>query len=122
AVAFGGSLVVLSHLLKHIDRERFDPKVVCSVDGEVARELFAEDDLFHRFSPHFHYAGKERWMARCPSTNRWVLKIWNYFYGVLSLLTNAPAQLVLWRKTRRWMPDLLHINNGSVGLLIARRL
>jgi glycosyltransferase involved in cell wall biosynthesis len=122
AVAFGGSVVVLAHLLNNIDRTVFEPKVVTSLDASAMHQLFASDDVLCWFRPALHYVNRVRWMARCPWAIKNVRRLWAYAFTFLSLIVNTPAYLGLLIRILVFKPDIIHVNNGREGLFAAKLL
>lgn len=122
AVAFGGSVVVLAHLFNHIDRTQFEPKLVTSLDAPAMRQLFKPHDVLCWFRPALHYASRVRWMARCPSSKGTVRRLWAYVFTLVSAIVNLPAYLGLLLRVIAYKPDLIHVNNGREGLLVAKLL
>lgn len=117
AVAFGGSVVVLAHLLKHIDRQRFVPMLVTSLDEVSIGNLFRPDDVLCWFRPRLDYSDRVRWMVRCPASADWVRRLWAYLFTVVAFAMNLPQHLRLFHKVFRARPHLLHVNNGREGLM-----
>jgi glycosyltransferase involved in cell wall biosynthesis len=121
AVAFGGSVVVLSHLVQNLDRTRYLPLVVTSLDLASIEKLFRPEDVLCRFRPPMNYANRVRWMALCPSNFEWANRIWAYLFTVVSMVVNLPEKAWLHYKIWRSKPDIVHVNNGRDGLIVARR-
>ena len=122
AVAFGGSVVVLSNLLQHIDRTRFDPLVVTSLDEQSIDQLFRPSDILVRFRPKLDYSDRIRWMAKLAITTPQLKRIGAYCFSTIAFISNLPAHLQLYFKIWRAKPDLIHLNNGREALIAARLL
>lgn len=121
AVAFGGSVVVLSHLIGHLDRSKFTPLLVTSLDAGSVAKLFRPEDVLCRFHPPMSYASRARWMARCPVKHSLVTTAWAYAFTVVSKIANFPQHFRLYRSIKQARPAILHHNNGREGLIAARR-
>lgn len=122
AVAFGGSVVVLAHLLNHIDRSKFDIKIVSSLDAGAMGQLFSRSDVLCWFRPVLHYASRVRWMGRCPSAKSNIRRLWAYVFTALAAVLNSGVYLGLIVRVAIYRPDVVHVNNGREGLLIAKLL
>jgi glycosyltransferase involved in cell wall biosynthesis len=122
AVAFGGSVVVLAHLLQHLDRREFLPMVVTSLDDIHVQQLFRPEDVLCRFRPLLNYSHRIRWMGRCPSLRTWFRRSWAYLFTVAAAITNLPQYLYLLFKVAKARPSLVHVNNGSEGFAAAKVL
>lgn len=120
AVAFGGSVVVLAHLFNHIDRTKFIPQLVTSLDEESLKFLFKPEDVLCWFKPKLHYASRARWMNHCPGSSQGIKRIWAYLFTLASYVANFPAYAHLFFKIAMNKPDIVHFNNGKEGLLIAK--
>lgn len=120
AVAFGGSVVVLAHLLNYIDRTRFKPLVVTSLDEQSVKQLFRKEDVLCWFQPKLHYASRARWMSRCPGSSPFIRRIWAYLFTLAGYTLNFPAYAHLFYCIARARPDIVHYNNGYDGLLISK--
>ena len=121
AVAFGGSVVVLSHLVQNLDRTRFQPMVVTSLDQASITKLFRPEDILCWFRPPFNYASRVRWMARCPTDAKWAVRIWAYLFTALGMIVNLPEKVRLYWRIWKAKPAICHVNNGRDGLMAARR-
>lgn len=122
AIGFGGSVVVLSHLLRYLDRSRYVPLVVTSLDPAATRTLFDPADLLHQYRPHLQYATRLKWMSRCPGKGTFLRKLWAYAFSCASAVANLVPMIRMLRKVRRARPSIIHVNNGAEGLLAARLL
>lgn len=120
AVAFGGSVVVLAHLLRHIDRQRFIPMLVTSLDQASVESLFKPEDILYWFRPRLHYADQSRWMARCPINGNWPRRFWAYLFTVVAITVNLPRRVQLFYRVWKARPSILHVNNGREGLMATR--
>lgn len=121
AVAFGGSVVVLSHLFKYIDRSRYAPLLVSGLDKASLNSLFKPEDILCRFRLRLDYSDRARWMERLGS-NRLVRRIGGYLFTIAAYAVNLPKYVRLIRELRKVDPDIIHVNNGREGLLMARLL
>lgn len=120
AVAFGGSVVVLAHLLDNLDRTRFQPFVVTSLDAPSIRKLFRSEDVLCWFQPRLSYAHRIRWMSKCPISAEWARRLWAYLFTGIAFLANLPGHIRLFAKVWLTHPDIIHVNNGREGLMAAK--
>lgn len=120
AVAFGGSVVVLSHLLSGLDRSRFQPLVVTSLDAASVRQLFRSEDILCWFRPRLDYSDRIRWMAKGPVQSELAKRLWAYAFSTVQFFANLPQHLRMYYKVWRARPDIIHVNNGREGLQAAR--
>jgi glycosyltransferase involved in cell wall biosynthesis len=120
AVAFGGSVVVLAHLLNNLDRRTFRPLVVTSLDASSVQQLFRSEDILYWFRPRLDYSDRIRWMARGPARSELAKRLWAYLFSAAQFLANLPGHLAMYYKVWRARPDIIHVNNGREGLLAAR--
>ncbi|HEY4340973.1 MAG TPA: glycosyltransferase family 4 protein [Steroidobacteraceae bacterium] len=120
AVAFGGSVVVLAHLFDHIDRTRFQPLLVTSLDEGSIRKLFRPEDVLCWYQPRLDYSDRMRWMTRCPSRLGLIRRLWAYAFTVAATLLNLPRHVRLFYRVWKSGPAIVHINNGHEGLAAVR--
>jgi len=120
AIAFGGSVVVLSHLLNSLDRNEFTPLIVTSLDAASMQKLFRSEDVLFWFRPRLDYSDRVRWMARGPA--KWALakRLWAYVFSVVQFMANLPQHVRMYYRVWRARPDIIHVNNGREGLVAAR--
>lgn len=117
AVAFGGSVVVLAHLFKHLDRQKIVPFLVTSLDHQSLNSLFKPEDVLHHLKLGFHYGNRVKWMQICPGRSHLAKKLWAYAFSGLSYVVDLPQYIALSWKLLRVRADLIHVNNGSEGPL-----
>lgn len=122
AVAFGGSVVVLSHLFKYIDRSKYTPLLVSGLDRGSLNALFKAEDILCQFRLRLDYSDRARWMERLEGSSQLVRRIGGYLFTLAAYVANVPKYLRLIRELKRVDPHIIHVNNGREGLLMARLL
>jgi glycosyltransferase involved in cell wall biosynthesis len=112
AVAFGGSIVVLAHLLKFLDHTRYSCLLVTAMPQEILDHLFNDGTRVVGLKPRYDYgqrtkiAGKFSWLGRHGR------RIGAYCFTVLSFSGNIVYRYRLWRLLRTERPDIVHVNNN----------
>lgn len=112
AVAFGGSIVVLAHLLKFLDRKRYSCVLVTAMPQEVLDSLFDPGIRTVRLKPTFDYRSRNalrekfRWLG--PAGGRLAA----YCFTAVSFTGNLVYRWKLRRLLRRERPQLVHVNNN----------
>ncbi len=112
AVAFGGSIVVLAHLLKFLDRDRYTSVLVTAMPQNIVASLFDAGVRVVPLKPalDYRYRGeigqKLEWLGK-PGT-----RLGAYWFTLLSFGGNLRYRWKLWRLLRRERPRLVHINNN----------
>lgn len=113
-IGYGGAIICLRHLVRHLDRDRFEPMVITGRTGEQYREIANEADWRHIPDRHVDVIGLQRmlaalhWPDSIPGA-RFLLK---QLLARLDDIANfAPFFLhTLWT-TWRFKPSLIHVNN-----------
>lgn len=114
AVAFGGSIVVLAHLVRFLDRERFEPVLVTLMPPDVLRDLFDPQVRIHRLDYRADYTRRDRFLTRFRRFGPLVNRLGAYLFTLLSLGSDIAYSVRLWRVLRAERPDLVHINNNAL--------
>jgi glycosyltransferase involved in cell wall biosynthesis len=118
ATAMGGSLMVLSHLFKELDRSRINPMLVTALSMEELNGLFDQEDIVWAKKAPFNYATRIKWesiSARMLIPARLVA----YTHTLAEILFNSLFQLQLLMLLYKKKVDLIHINNGFLPFFIA---
>ena len=112
AVAFGGSIVVLAHLLKFLDRDRYSVMLVTAMPQNILTTLFDAGVTIVPLKPALDYRDrgeitqKLEWLGK-PGT-----RLGAYWFTLLSFGGNLLYRWKLWQLLRRERPSLVHINNN----------
>ncbi|MDE2083004.1 MAG: glycosyltransferase [Burkholderiales bacterium] len=113
-IGYGGAVICLRHLVRNLDRRRFEPLVITGL-GDAKYQAIAQEARWHHvpdrrldvMSMKRRLAGRA-WPDRLPAL-RWLL---NQALSRLDDLVNFPPSLLqtLWI-VLRFRPDLIHVNN-----------
>jgi glycosyltransferase involved in cell wall biosynthesis len=112
AVAFGGSIVVLAHLLKFLDRDRYTSVLVTAMPQNILASLFDASVKVVPLKPalDYRYRGeigqKLEWLGKAGT------RLGAYWFTLLSFSGNLRYRWKLWQLLRRERPRLVHINNN----------
>jgi glycosyltransferase involved in cell wall biosynthesis len=113
-IGYGGAIICLRHLVRNLDRRRFEPMVVTGLGDAKYQEIAAEaawkhipDKRLDVISMKRHLAAA-RWPDVLPGL-RWTL---NQVLSRLDDLVNfVPSFLQTLWTVLRFRPDLIHVNN-----------
>jgi glycosyltransferase involved in cell wall biosynthesis len=112
AVAFGGSIVVLAHLLKFLDRDRYSFVLVTAMPDDVLKTLFDPGVQIVRLKPTYDYRKREEIGRRFRWLGRGGTRLGAYWFTLLSAAGNLRYRWKLLQRLRAERPGLLHINNN----------
>lgn len=112
AVAFGGSIVVLAHLLKFLDHERYSCVLVTAMPQEVLSSLFDSNVRIVRLKPTLDYRSRSAMSEKFQLLGKLGTRLGGYCFTLLSFTGNLRYRWHLWRLLRRERPQLVHINNN----------
>jgi glycosyltransferase involved in cell wall biosynthesis len=112
AVAFGGSIVVLAHLLKFLDRDRYSCVLVTAMPQDVLTSLFDPGVQIVRLKPSYDYRKREEIIRRFRRLGRSGIRLGAYWFTILSLGGNLRYRCKLLQCLRAQRPQLVHINNN----------
>lgn len=118
ATAMGGSLMVLSHLFKELDRSRVNPMLVTALSMNELEGLFNQEDVIWAKKAPLNYATRIKWETASAGTFLPTRAV-AYAHTLAEILFNSIFQLQLLLLLRRKKIDLIHINNGFLPLFIA---
>ena len=113
AAAFGGSIVVLAHLIRFIDRRHYDPVLVTPMPRDVLRTLFDPELPIRHVTWKHDYRARERFIARFRRFGPLAHRLGGYLFALLSLKSNTQYRLQLWRVLHAERPVLVHVNNNA---------
>ncbi len=111
AIAYGGSLQVLSLLFAALDRSLVRPSLISYVPQQKLAEKFCNQDVGLILKPTLSYVVRERWLSHFKG-NTALTKIAAYAFSALAILLALPNQIRLFRHLLSRRPDVLHINNN----------
>ncbi|MGD2119919.1 MAG: glycosyltransferase family 4 protein [Chromatiales bacterium] len=128
-IGYGGAIICLRHLVRNLDRKRFEPMVVTGRTGAQYREIANEARWKHIADRHFDAAG---WKSKLD-TAAWPKKIPGLVFLLNQLVARCddllnflPFYLSFLWTAWRFKPDLIHVNNEPLcnreALMVARLL
>jgi glycosyltransferase involved in cell wall biosynthesis len=112
AVAFGGSIVVLAHLLKFLDRQRYDCVLITAMPQDVLDNLFDSGIRTVRLKPSLDYRTRSELKERFRGLGRQGARLAGYWFTILSFAGNLKYRWRLRQVLRIERPQLVHINNN----------
>jgi glycosyltransferase involved in cell wall biosynthesis len=112
AVAFGGSIVVLAHLLKFLDRDRYSLLLITAMPDDVLATLFDSGVRIVRLKPTYDYRKREELTRRWRRLGKQGIRLGAYWFTILSASGNLRYRWKVLQWVRAERPALLHINNN----------
>jgi glycosyltransferase involved in cell wall biosynthesis len=112
AAAFGGSIVVLAHLLKFLDHDRYSCLLVTAMPQEVLDTLFDSRVRTIRLKPTLDYRDRSRLTERFRRYGRGGMRLGAYWFTARSAWGNLRYRWKLSQLLRAEQPQLVHINNN----------
>lgn len=122
AIAYGGSLEVLSTLFNSLDRSTVSPSLIACTPEMHLSPKFRREDIGCVLKPPLNYSDRERWLNRFDGQPQIVFKLAAYAFSLVALSLALPNQCRLFFHLYRTRPDLIHINNNYSPILAARLL
>lgn len=118
ALAMGGSLMVLSHLFKELDRSAIQPMLITAMPVRELAGLFEPEDIIWAKKPPLNYVTRTRWVA-WGGNSTLLRRAAAYLHTISQTVINLAFQFELgWRLLRK-RPDIIHINNGFFPFVLA---
>jgi glycosyltransferase involved in cell wall biosynthesis len=111
--AFGGSIVVLAHLIRYMDRRQYEPVLITPMPEDVLRSLFAPQVPIRRITFKHDYRARERFIARFRRFGPIAHRFGVYLFTLVSLKSTFGYRLRFWRVLRGERPQLVHVNNNA---------
>lgn len=127
-IGYGGAIICLRHLVRNLDRSRFEPIVVTGRTGGPYLDIAADCIWHHIPDRHFDVVGIRRrmaglrWLDRLPGARRLVNQVLARSDDLINFLPFFLRFLVL---ARRYRPALIHANNEPLcnrGALLAAKV
>ena len=129
AVAFGGSLIVIGHIIDALDKNKFRPVVVAELDESTLKNHIKHDVPIYikrRIYNYMHWMKTVKIIKKIPGKH--LRKIVKYLcYGIQSLVNSAYIFSLI-RVVIDEKIDLIHVNNGMnnfapilVSILLKRK-
>lgn len=112
AVAFGGSIVVLAHLLKFLDRDRYTSVLVTAMPQNILSSLFDASVKIVPLKPALDYRDRGEIAQRLEWLGKLGIRLGAYWFTLLSFSGNLSYRWKLWQLLRQERPRLVHINNN----------
>ena len=128
-IGYGGAIICLRHLVKHLDRSRYKALVITGRTGPQYREIAEEADWRHIPDRHIDVVGLRHrlqqsvWPQRIPGLS-WLLN--QLLARADDVFNFLPFFLHLWWVAWRYKADLVHANNDPIcnraALLVGKLL
>lgn len=113
-IGYGGAIICLRHLVRNLDRDKFEPMVITGLTGPQYQEIAAEAIWKHIPDLRLDVVSMKRrlqttrWLVALPGL-RWLT---NQFLARLDDAANfLPAFVQTLWTVQRFKPDLIHVNN-----------
>jgi len=129
AVAFGGSLIVVGHIIDSLDKSKFRPVVVAELDKSIIQNHIKLDVPLHIIRCRYNYRDwmkTTRIVRKIPG--KYLRKVITYILSGVRSLVNLPYALALVKVILQEKIDLIHVNNGMdnigpilISILLRRR-
>jgi glycosyltransferase involved in cell wall biosynthesis len=118
-ISFGGSLVVVSHLIRYLDPAAYRAVVVSETNEELLNQLYPNAASRHVIKRSFNYTDWDRVRPRIRKLPTALLRsLVSLLMTIYAGLLNLPYYLKLWRLVRREEIDLIHHANGASHLVL----
>jgi len=113
-IGYGGAIICLRHLVRNLDRDKFEPMVITGLTGPQYREIATEARWKHIPDRRVDVVSMKRRLqaARWPDVLPGLHWLSNQLLSRLDDAANfLPALLQTLWTVRRFKPDLIHVNN-----------
>lgn len=113
-IGYGGAIICLRHLVRNLDRTKFEPMVITGLTGPQYREIATEARWKHIPDRRLDVASMKRRLqaARWPDALPGLRWLMNQFLSRLDDVANFfPAFVQTLCTVQRFKPDLIHVNN-----------
>lgn len=113
-IGYGGAIICLRHLVRNLDRNKFEPMVITGLGGPQYQEIAMEASWKHIPDRRLDVVSMKRRLqaARWPDALPGLRWLTNQFLARLDDMVNFFPSLfqTLWI-VLRFKPDLIHVNN-----------
>ena len=113
AVSFGGAIISISHLLRHLDLNKFTPVMISELDQKILSNHIPDKiriyNLKHWLN-YFHWSKINSISKKIKSI--FFRKIFIYSLATIRILTDCIYFIKLLSICSKQKPDIIHINNG----------
>lgn len=113
-IGYGGAIICLRHLVRNLDRARFEPMVITGLGDSKYQEIQAEAAWKHVRDKRIDVISlkralqAQRWPGALPGS-RWVInQVLSRFDDLINFFPSFVQTLWI---TFRFKPDLIHVNN-----------
>lgn len=117
-IGYGGAIICLRHLVRHLDRDRFEPLVITGRTGPNYREIADEARWLHLRDRYINVVGMRDWIARQGWSQR-VPGLPFLLGQIVSRLDDIgnflPFFLKLLWVAARFQPAIIHANNEPLS-------
>jgi glycosyltransferase involved in cell wall biosynthesis len=113
-IGYGGAIICLRHLVRNLDRDKFEPMVITGLTGPQYREIATEAIWKHIPDRHLDVVSMKRRLqtARWPDALPGLRWLTNQIFSRLDDVINfLPAFVQMLWVIQRFKPDLIHVNN-----------
>ncbi|MDA9981291.1 glycosyltransferase family 4 protein [Gammaproteobacteria bacterium] len=113
-IGYGGAVICLRHLVRNLDRSRFEPMVITGRGGPQYEEIAEESLWRHIPDRRTDIVGKKQrlkdtgWIHRVPGLNFLLTQLLARSDDVVNFL---PHFLQIFQAARKFHPNLIHVNN-----------
>jgi len=128
-IGYGGAVICLRHLVRNLDRLRFEPIVVTGRGGPPYEEIAREAVWYHIPDRHVDIVGVRRrldkiaWLKQIPGARSLAGQVLARTDDAMNFV---PFFLGLWKVAARHRPVIIHANNeplcNRAALLVGRLL
>jgi glycosyltransferase involved in cell wall biosynthesis len=128
-IGYGGAVICLLHLARHLDRQAYLSRIVTGRTGPEYERIGQEFDWRHIQDRHLNVIELRRRLRQAPALTdrpRLAQLLGQCIARLDDLVNFLPFLWGLWREVRTFRPDLIHANNDPLcnraALLIGRLL
>jgi len=113
AVSFGGAIISISHLIKHLDLSKFTPLVISELNKKLLSDYIPKwvktYSIKHSFN-YLHWSKINNISKQIKSAS--LRKLFIYSSSIIRDLANLGYFIKLLCICLKDLPDIIHINNG----------
>lgn len=113
AISYGGAIISISHLIRHLDKERFVPILISEIDKIALNHIISSGCNIYRIAHPVNYVHWMKITGRAALIkNNFLRKTFLYTCSFIRTFLNSFYFLHLLGVFLKEKPDLIHINNG----------